>query len=62
LGKRLILAVTGIFLAQAALTLLKDEVPAKKLGGGFLTPATLGQPYIDRLAEQGFEIETEMLQ
>lgn len=54
--------MTGIFLADAALTLLKDDVPAKKLGGGFLTPATLGQAYIDRLAEHGFKIETMLMQ
>ena len=54
--------VTGIFLAEGALTLLKDDVAAKKLGGGFLTPATLGQAYIDRLGEHGFKIETKMTQ
>lgn len=53
--------MTGIFLAEAALTLLEDDVPAKKIGGGFLTPATLGQPYIDRLAAHGFKIDTRML-
>lgn len=56
------IVVTGIFLADAALTLLKDDVPANKLGGGFLTPACLGQAYIDRLAEHGFKIETKLTQ
>lgn len=53
--------VTGIFLAEAALSLLKDDVTAKKFGGGFLTPATLGEPYIDRLRDAGFKIETKMI-
>lgn len=54
--------MTGIFLADGALTLLKDDVPAKKLGGGFMTPACLGQAYIERLGEHGFKIETKMLE
>jgi short subunit dehydrogenase-like uncharacterized protein len=48
-------------LAEAAITLLKDDVVAKKLGGGVLTPATLGQPFIDRLHNAGFKFETKML-
>jgi short subunit dehydrogenase-like uncharacterized protein len=54
--------VTGILLTQAAITLLKDDVVAHKLGGGILTPATLGQPYIDRLNNAGFKFETTMLE
>jgi short subunit dehydrogenase-like uncharacterized protein len=53
--------VSGLFAAQAALTLLKDDVTAKKLGGGFMTPATLGQPFLDRLAYEGFKIEVKMV-
>ena len=49
-------------LGDAALTLLKDDVPAKKLGGGFMTPATLGQAFIDRLGEHGFKFEAKMLE
>jgi short subunit dehydrogenase-like uncharacterized protein len=49
-------------MAQAAITLLKDDVIAKKFGGGILTPATLGQPFADRLAENGFKIETKFLE
>jgi len=52
---------TALLLGQAALTILKDDVVAKKLGGGILTPATLGQPFIDRLHDAGFKIETKML-
>lgn len=55
------IAVSGLLVSQAALTLLKDDVTAKKLGGGFMTPATLGQPLIDRLADLGFKIEVKMV-
>ena len=54
--------VSGLMVSQAALTLLKDDVTAKKLGGGFMTPATLGQPLIDRLADLGFKIEVKMVE
>lgn len=53
--------VSGLLVSQAALTLLKDDVMAKKLGGGFMTPATLGQPLIDRLGDLGFKIEVKMV-
>ncbi|KAI4198872.1 MAG: hypothetical protein LQ350_005021 [Teloschistes chrysophthalmus] len=41
--------LTGIFLAEAAMVILKDDALTKKLGGGLLTPAMLGQSFIDRL-------------
>lgn len=50
-----------MMLGQAALVLLKDDVVAKKLGGGVMTPATLGQPFIDRLEKVGLRFETKML-
>lgn len=53
--------VSGLLVSQAALSLLKDDVTAKKLGGGFMTPATLGQPLIDRLGDLGFKIEVKMV-
>lgn len=53
--------MSGLLVSQAALSLLKDDVTAKKLGGGFMTPATLGQPLIDRLADLGFKIEVKMV-
>jgi len=58
----LILTVTGVLLAEAALSLLKDESMAKEIGGGVLTPAMLGQAYVDRLGESGFKIETRLLE
>ena len=51
--------VTGIFLAEAAATLLQEDVD---LPGGVYTPACLGQPFVDRLGRAGFHIETKPLQ
>ncbi|KAF2156729.1 hypothetical protein K461DRAFT_249200 [Myriangium duriaei CBS 260.36] len=49
--------MTGIFLAEAAMSLLKDDSLAKKMGGGVLTPATLGEGYVERLQKAGFKLE-----
>jgi hypothetical protein len=46
--------VTGIFLAEAAISILRDE---HKLSGGVYTPASLGQKFIDRLQNAGFKFE-----
>jgi short subunit dehydrogenase-like uncharacterized protein len=54
--------LTALLLTEAAITLLKDDVVAKKFGGGVLTPATLGQPYIDRVNGAGFRFEVRMLE
>ncbi|EAQ91243.1 hypothetical protein CHGG_03178 [Chaetomium globosum CBS 148.51] len=51
--------LTGILLAEAASTLLEDDVD---LPGGVYTAACLGQPYIDRLDRGGFHIETKLLE
>ncbi len=53
--------MSGIFLAEAAMVLLNDDALTAKLDGGVLTPAMLGQPFIDRLRKSGLVIETEML-
>lgn len=54
--------VTGVFLAQAAMTLLKDEqCPALGMGGGYVTPAALGMGYVERLREAGMVIEAGFL-
>ncbi len=50
--------MTGLILAQAAATLLKDDV---KLEGGVYTAACLGQPFIDRLDAAGFAYESRMI-
>ncbi|KAL9129068.1 MAG: hypothetical protein Q9217_002375 [Psora testacea] len=53
--------LTGVFLAEASMVLLKDDGLVKRLGGGLLTPAMLGQHFIDRLTKAGLVLETEML-
>ncbi|KAI9893405.1 MAG: hypothetical protein M1814_006702 [Vezdaea aestivalis] len=53
---------TGLLLAHGALTILRDETLAKKLGGGVLTPATLGQPLIERLKGVGVEITVDIIE
>ncbi|PNS15265.1 hypothetical protein CAC42_8266 [Sphaceloma murrayae] len=53
--------LTGIFLAEAAISLLRDDSLAKRLGGGILTPATLGAAYVERLQKAGLRIDTRML-
>lgn len=49
--------MTGVLLAQAALTVLEDDVDLG--GGGVFTPACLGQGFVDRLDGVGFKIQTE---
>lgn len=54
--------LTGVLLAEAAMVILQDDTLAKELGGGgVLTPAMLGQPFIDRLKVAGVIIETELI-
>jgi short subunit dehydrogenase-like uncharacterized protein len=51
---------TGITLAAAANVILRGrlaETEAGRLGGGILTPATLGQQYVDTLNEFGIKIK-----
>lgn len=37
------------------------ETEAKKLGGGILTPATLGDEYVERLRAVGVEFDVKIL-
>ena len=53
--------LTGLLLAEAAMVLLEDEELVARLGGGLLTPATLGQTFVDRIVKAGVVLETEML-
>ena len=53
--------LTGLLLAEAAMVLLHNDELTKKLGGGLLTPAMLGQPFIDRFRNAGVFFEAEML-
>lgn len=49
--------MTGIFLAEAALTVLEDDIDLG--GGGVFTPACLGQGFVDRVNAAGFKVETK---
>ncbi|KAL3419165.1 saccharopine dehydrogenase [Phlyctema vagabunda] len=51
---------TGLSLALAALTVLRDN--HSNLTGGVYTPASLGQKFVDRLDSAGFKFETKLLE
>jgi hypothetical protein len=52
-------AVTGISLAEAAISILSDE---HQLSGGVYTPASLGQKFIDRLQGAGVKFEKKFFE
>ncbi|KKZ67649.1 hypothetical protein EMCG_06709 [[Emmonsia] crescens] len=54
--------MTGVLLAESAMVLLKSEQISQRVEGGYLTPAMLGQEYIDRLEKFGITIETKILE
>ncbi|KAL8820606.1 MAG: hypothetical protein Q9191_007481 [Dirinaria sp. TL-2023a] len=45
--------LTGLLLAEAAMVILRDRKAGNAYTGGVLTPATLGQPFVDRMREAG---------
>lgn len=49
--------LTGVCLAQSALILAREKTIAHELGGGVLTPSTLGESYLSKLQKAGMEIE-----
>jgi len=53
--------LTGVTSAEAALTILRDKTLAHELGGGLLTPATLGTKYLERLQKAGLKTEIKMM-
>ena len=53
--------LTAILLVEGAMAILEDPSLIDRYGGGFLTPATLGQPYIDRMRKGGITFETSMI-
>lgn len=54
--------LTGVFLAEAAATLARDkDFVAKDVGGGFLTPATLGAPFLERLQKAGLKVDARVM-
>ncbi|KAB5570557.1 Saccharopine dehydrogenase-domain-containing protein [Coniochaeta sp. 2T2.1] len=51
--------LSGLLLAQAAATILEEDLQLE--GGGIYTPACLGQGFIDRLDGAGFHFETKIV-
>lgn len=58
-----IYTLTGILLVQTAISLLSDDdIPARRLGGGVLTPSTAASPnFFRNLDRSGFHIDTKMM-
>ncbi|KAH9823635.1 putative trans-acting enoyl reductase [Teratosphaeria destructans] len=54
-------ALTGVTSAEAALILARSKCTAHEIGGGVLTPATLGAPYLERLRQAGLKTEVRTL-
>ncbi|KAK2803115.1 hypothetical protein FQN51_003859 [Onygenales sp. PD_10] len=54
--------LTGVLLAESALVLLKSRRVGKEIQGGYMTPAILGQEYIDRLETVGVSIGMKVLE
>lgn len=53
--------LTGVCLAESAFILAREKTLAHILGGGMMTPATLGASYLERLQKAGMELEIKML-
>ena len=49
--------LTGLLLAEAAMVILRDRKVEDEYAGGVLTPATLGQPFVDRMRNAGIILE-----
>lgn len=56
-----IVQLTAALVVQAAATMLYNNEWLKRIGTGFLTPAVLGKPFVERLRGIGVEIETSLL-
>ena len=52
---------TGVCLGEAAMLILNDGDLVQRLDGGILTPATLGQAFIDRMVRAGVKFEVDLL-
>lgn len=52
---------TGLLLAEGAMVLLENEDLVTELGGGLLTPACLGDKFVERLQRVNVNIEGHML-
>lgn len=53
--------LTGLFLAEAAMSILDKEEEVRKVSrGGIVTPAMLGQNFVDRVEKVGCHFETKV--
>ncbi|TQB76700.1 hypothetical protein MPDQ_007095 [Monascus purpureus] len=54
--------LTGLLLAEAAMVIVMHEEKVKEVSGcGIVTPAALGQEFVDRIEKVGCRIETKVL-
>ena len=53
--------LTGVCLAEAAIVIAREKTFAHQLGGGILTPATLGVAYLERLKAAGLAVEIKTI-
>ena len=54
---------TGLLLAQAAMVILQNEEKVRKVSrAGIVTPAMLGQEFVDRLEAVGCLVETKVIE
>jgi short subunit dehydrogenase-like uncharacterized protein len=53
--------LTGVLIAEAAFVLARERTRAHEIGGGILTPATLGSAFLERLGRVGLRSEVKML-
>ncbi|KAI9738272.1 MAG: hypothetical protein M1834_008770 [Cirrosporium novae-zelandiae] len=51
--------LSGLLGAEAAMVLVGEDCRAKEIGGGVLTPATLGLRFVERLRNAGVEINVK---
>ena len=52
---------TAIMLVEAAMVILKDQSTEAHKIKGIVTPATLGQAYVDRLRNAGVQLQVDMV-
>lgn len=53
--------LTGVCLAESAIILAREETLAHRIGGGMMTPATLGASYVERLQKAGLKTDVKMM-
>lgn len=53
--------LTGVCVAESAILISREKTFAHELGGGVLTPATLGMVYLERMQKAGLITEVKML-